>query len=107
MSLKKGVFLTIIIEDDQNFTHRITIIIIMGVQAPPGGGNATTQPMTNLRTAANSDKDDDPSALVPIPIATLGSTSIAEHREGRTNVEVVRLRPIHSIFFLVFKRLDR
>ena len=90
MSLKKGVFLTIIIEDDQSFTHRITIII-MGVQAPPGGGNATTQPMTNLRTAANSDKDDDPSALVPIPIATLGSTSIAEQRdEGRTT-EVVRL----------------
>ena len=49
--------------------------------------------MTNLRTAANSDKDDDPSALVPIPIATLGSTSIAEQRdvEGRTTFEVVRL----------------
>jgi len=66
----------------------------MGVPAP-GGGNAqkaTTQPAaTNLRTAANSDKDDDPSALVPIPIATLGSTSIAEQRdEGRTT-EVVRL----------------
>ena len=75
------------------YASRITI---MGVQAPPGGGgnNATTQPvMTNLRTAANSDKDDDPSALVPIPIATLGSTSIAEQRdvEGRTTFEVVRL----------------
>jgi|TARA_B100000073_G_scaffold63194_1_gene46716 hypothetical protein len=65
----------------------------MGVPSAPGGG-ATTQPAaTNLRTAANSDKDDDPSALVPIPIATLGSTSIAEQRdvEGRTTFEVVRL----------------
>ena len=66
----------------------------MGVSLPR---NTPTQPQQqpqppNLRTAANSDKDDDPSALVPIPIATLGSTSIAERREGglRTNVEVVR-----------------
>jgi len=95
-------FLTIIIsEDDQNFTHRIIIM---------GEGNATTQqhqaqqqPMTNLRTAANSDKDDDPSALVPIPIATLGSTSIAEHREGRTNVEVVRATNSFDFFSLLLR----
>ena len=61
----------------------------MGVPSAPGG--ATQPAATNLRTAANSDKDDDPSALVPIPIATLGSTSIAEQRdEGRTT-EAVRL----------------
>ena len=44
----------------------------------------------NLRTAANNDQDDDPRALVPIPIATREMTSLVERLNPGVNAEVVR-----------------
>ena len=45
----------------------------------------------NLRTAANNDQDDDPRALVPIPIATREMTSLVERLNPGVNAEVVRV----------------
>ena len=62
----------------------------------------------NLRTAANNDQDDDPRALVPIPIATREMTSLVERLNPGVNAEVVRfcfsLEPI--LFFVFPQRLS-
>jgi hypothetical protein len=52
----------------------------------------------NLRTAANNDQDDDPRALVPIPIATREMTSLVERLNPGVNAEVVRVS-LANFFF--------
>ena len=67
--------------------------------------HARSMPVGNLRTAANDERDDDPRALRPIPIATKDMVSFVEKNNNNAagqNAEVVRF-----MFFNVFpQRLD-
>jgi hypothetical protein len=60
----------------------------------------------NLRTAANNDQDDDPRALVPIPIATREMTSLVERLNPGVNAEVVRVS-LANFFFSPTSLCDR
>jgi hypothetical protein len=65
----------------------------------------------NLRTAANNDQDDDPRALVPIPIATREMTSLVERLNPGVNAEVVRVS-LANFFFpqrlsMIARRITR
>ena len=58
-------------------------------------------PVGNLRTAANDERDDDPRALRPIPIATKDAVSFVEkNTPPGQNAEVVR-------YFLCFSPTSR
>ena len=59
-------------------------------------------PVGNLRTAANDERDDDPRALRPIPIATKDAVSFVEKNNlsPGQNAEVVR-------YFLCFSPTSR
>ena len=53
--------------------------------------HARSMPVGNLRTAANDERDDDPRALRPIPIATKDAVSFVEkNTPPGQNAEVVR-----------------
>ena len=57
-------------------------------------------PVGNLRTAANDERDDDPRALRPIPIATKDVVSFVEkNNPPGQNAEVVRRLLMFSLFF--------
>ena len=57
-------------------------------------------PVGNLRTAANDERDDDPRALRPIPIATKDVVSFVEkNTPPGQNAEVVRRLLMFSLFF--------
>ena len=65
--------------------------------------HARSMPVGNLRTAANDERDDDPRALRPIPIATKDAVSFVEKNNNNAagqNAEVVR-------YFLCFSPTSR
>ena len=63
--------------------------------------HARSMPVGNLRTAANDERDDDPRALRPIPIATKDVVSFVEkNTPPGQNAEVVR-------YFLCFSPTSR
>ena len=63
--------------------------------------HARSMPVGNLRTAANDERDDDPRALRPIPIATKDAVSFVEkNTPPGQNAEVVR-------YFLCFSPTSR
>jgi len=60
----------------------------------------SSMPVGNLRTAANDERDDDPRALRPIPIATKDVVSFVEkNNPPGQNAEVVRRLLMFSLFF--------